>query len=77
MRDTIIDEVRKFRDEYARQFNYDLHAMCLDLRREQNLDGAPVVSFSTQPNLQQLSQQGSPAGPNKAGSMAPVSQPKS
>ncbi len=43
MRDTIIDDLRKFRDEYAIQFNYDLHAMCLDLRREQSLGGSPVV----------------------------------
>ena len=49
MRDALIDEIRKFRDGYARQFNYDLHAMCLDLRREQSLDGSPVVSFATQP----------------------------
>ena len=77
MRDTIIDEVRKFRDEYARQFNYDLHAMCLDLRREQNLDGAPVVSFSTKPILQELAQQGGQADTNKAGFVVPVSQPKS
>ena len=77
MRDTIIDEVRKIRDEYARQFNYDLHAMCLDLRREQNLGGAPVVSFSTQPIQQQLAQQGGQADTNKAGVVAPVSQLKS
>ena len=57
MRDTIIDEVRKTRDEYAIQFNYDLHAMCLDLRREQNLDGAPAVSFSTKPIRHELAQQ--------------------
>ncbi len=45
MPDTIIEEVRKFRDEYARQFNYDLHAMCEDLRREQQRSGLRVVSF--------------------------------
>ena len=73
MRDTIIDEVRKFRDDYARQFNYDLHAMCLDLRREQSLGEAPVVSFSTRP----IQQQGGQALTNKAGVVAPVSQLKS
>ena len=77
MRDTIIDEVRKIRDEYACQFNYDLHAMCLDLRREQNLGGASVVSFSTKPIQQQLAQQGGQADTNKAGVVAPVSQLKS
>lgn len=77
MRDTIIDEVRKIRDEYARQFNYDLHAMCLDLRREQSLGGSPIVSFSTKPIQQQLAQQGGQADTNKAGVVAPVSQLKS
>ena len=47
MRDTIIQEIRNTRDEYARQFNYDLHQMCLDLRREQERSGAQVVTFST------------------------------
>jgi len=52
MTDTIVEEIRKTRDEYARRFNYDLHAMCLDLRREQELSGAPVVTFSTQATRQ-------------------------
>ena len=77
MRDTIIDEVRKFCDEYARQFNYDLHAMCLDLRREQSLGEATVVSFSTRPIHQQLAQQVGQADTNKAEVVAPVSQLKS
>ena len=47
MRDTIIQEIRNTRDEYARQFNYDLHQMCLDLRREQELSGAQIVTFSS------------------------------
>jgi len=45
MPDTIVDEIRKVRDEYAHRFNYDLHAMCADLRREQEASGAEVVSF--------------------------------
>ena len=35
MSDTIIQEIRNTRDEAARRFNYDLHAMCMELRREQ------------------------------------------
>jgi hypothetical protein len=49
MRDTIVDEVRKVRDELARQFNYDLDAMCADLQRKQQLSGAKVVSFPKRP----------------------------
>ena len=45
MNDPVVAEVRKAREEYARQFNYDLHAMCEDLRREQERSGGPVVSF--------------------------------
>ena len=49
MRDTIIEEIRKFRDEYARRFNYDLHAMCEDLRQGQRHSTAPVVSLPKRP----------------------------
>ena len=49
MSDTIVEEVRRIRDDYARQFNYDLHAMCDDLRHEQELSGAAIVSFPKRP----------------------------
>ena len=49
MTDAIVEEVRRARDDFARQFNYDLHAMCLELRREQQLGGAQVVSFPKRP----------------------------
>lgn len=49
MRDPIVEEVRKAREEYARRFGYDLDAMCEDLRRKQQLSGAPVVSFPKRP----------------------------
>jgi hypothetical protein len=45
MNDPIIAEIRRIRDEYARRFNYDLHAMCEDLRRKQELRGARVVTY--------------------------------
>ncbi len=43
--DRIVDEVRKARDEYARQFNYDLDAICKDLQKKQEQPGKNVVSF--------------------------------
>lgn len=67
MPDTIIQEIRKTRDDYARQFNYDLHQMCLDLRREQELSGAKVVTFSTKATQPKLAQQVGQADTNKAG----------
>ena len=49
MADTIVEEVRSVRDAYAREFNYDLHAMCADLRREQEQSGDKVVSLPRRP----------------------------
>ena len=46
MDDPIVDEVRKARDEYARQFDYDLKAICRDLRKRQDASGRRVVSFA-------------------------------
>ena len=49
MTDTIVEEIRRIRDEHARQFNYNLHDMCEDLRREQALSGDKVVSLPKRP----------------------------
>lgn len=49
MSDPIVEEVRKAREEYARQFNFDLDAMCADLRRKQQQAGAQVVAFPKRP----------------------------
>ena len=60
MDDSIIEEIRKVRDELARRFNYDVHAMCADLRREQELGGAQVVSFAKRPCANRLAKQDEP-----------------
>jgi hypothetical protein len=57
MSDTIIQEIRNTRDEVARSFNYDLHAMCNELRREQALSGAKIVSFSLKQNQPEFVEQ--------------------
>jgi len=44
-RDPIVQEVRKARAEYAKGFNYDLDAICLDLQEKQRKSGREVVSF--------------------------------
>jgi hypothetical protein len=49
MRDPIVEEVRKARDEYARRLNYDLEAICADLRHKQELGVAKVVSLPKRP----------------------------
>ena len=49
MHDPIVEEVRKARDEYARKFDYDLDAICRDLRQRQGREGRQVVSFPPKP----------------------------
>jgi hypothetical protein len=63
MTDTIVEEIRRIRDEHARQFNYDLHAMCEDLRREQALSGDKFVSLPKRPTRFVPRKQESERGP--------------
>ncbi len=43
--DAIMEELHKFREEWAEQFNYDIHAMVADLRRSQSEAGREVVTL--------------------------------
>ena len=43
--DPIVAEVRHAREAYAKQFNYDVHAMWRDLQERQHQSGNPVVSL--------------------------------
>lgn len=45
LHDPIVDEVRKYREEYAAQFDFDLEAMFRDLREKQQAGGRQIVSF--------------------------------
>ena len=45
MNDPIVQEVRKYRDEHAKKFNYDLNAICKDLISRQAKSPNPVVSL--------------------------------
>jgi len=45
MEDPIIAEIRKIRDEHAAKFNFDLHAICEDLRKKEKSCGHPLVSL--------------------------------
>ena len=38
-----IDEIRAYREEYAKRFNYDLVAIYEDIRSREGKDGRPVV----------------------------------
>ncbi len=35
IKDPIVEEIRAIRRAYAEQFNFDLHAICEDLRRQE------------------------------------------
>jgi hypothetical protein len=43
--DPIVAEIRRIREEHAKKFNYDLHAICEDLRRSERESGREYVSF--------------------------------
>ena len=47
--DPIVDEVRKAREAHAAEFDYDLSAICSDLKKKEKESGHPVVS--RQPRL--------------------------
>ena len=42
--DEIVEEVRRTRDEYAAKFNYDISAICADIRRKQKESGRKVIA---------------------------------
>ena len=43
--DPIVEEIHRIRDEHAKKFGYDLHAICEDLRKKQAASGRKVVSL--------------------------------
>ena len=59
-RDPIVEEVRRYRQEYAAQFNYDLKAICQDLRDRQKKSGRKVVSLPPK-RVQKEVSEGQPA----------------
>ena len=51
MKDPIVEEVRRIRDAHAAKFNFDLHAICNDLRKKETSCGHPLVSLPPKPLL--------------------------
>lgn len=45
-KDEIVEEVREARDKHAAKFNYDISAICADIRRKQAESGRKIVSLS-------------------------------
>jgi hypothetical protein len=44
-KDEILEEIYKYREEYAKSFNYDLKAIFSDLRKKQIAHGHEVVKL--------------------------------
>ena len=44
-KDPIVEEVRKVRQQHAKQFNYDLRAIVYDLRKQQEQSDRKYVRF--------------------------------
>jgi len=42
-KDEILEEIYKYREKYARSFNYDLDAIFADLRKKQNAHPEKIV----------------------------------
>lgn len=43
--DPVIDELHRVKDEIAKEFNYDIHALFESLRQEQKQSGRNYMSF--------------------------------
>lgn len=44
-KDEIVEEIHKYREEYAKSFNYDLKAIFDDLRKKQIASGQKFVKL--------------------------------
>ena len=44
-KDPLVAEVRAIREAYARQFNYDLEAICRDLKEQEKSSGRKTISL--------------------------------
>ncbi|MEB3278290.1 MAG: hypothetical protein VKK42_05125 [Lyngbya sp.] len=51
-KDSILEEIHKIREEYAQSFNYDLQAICDDLRKKQAESGRKIISKPLKPRSQ-------------------------
>ncbi|GAA6614649.1 hypothetical protein [Scytonema sp. NUACC26] len=44
LKDEVLEEIYKIREEHAKSFNYDLQAICDDLRKKQEKSGRQIIS---------------------------------
>jgi hypothetical protein len=51
-KDEILEEIYRIREEHAKSFNYDLQAICNDLRKKQSTSGRQIISAPLKPRTQ-------------------------
>ena len=44
-KDEVLEEIYRIREEHAKAFNYDLQAICDDLRQKQSASGRQIISI--------------------------------
>jgi hypothetical protein len=49
MKDPIVEEVRRIRNDYAKRFDYDIEAMAVDLRKKEETHREQLVTFPPKP----------------------------
>jgi hypothetical protein len=45
-KDPIVEEIRRLREQYASQFNYDIDSLFRDIQKRQDKAGKKLVSFA-------------------------------
>jgi hypothetical protein len=43
-KDEVLEEIYRIREEHAKSFNYDLQAICNDLRKKQSTSSRQIIS---------------------------------
>lgn len=66
--DPVVEEIHSIREEHAKRFNYDLHAICEDFRKKQSSSGHKIVSRQPRRPITRIVQQ--EASPHDAKSLA-------
>ena len=51
-KDEVLEEIYRIREEHAKSFNYDLQAICNDLRKKQFTSSRRIISTPLKPRSQ-------------------------
>ncbi len=47
--DSIVEEIHRYRENYLKKYQFDLHAICRDIREKQDHDDRPIVPPKPRP----------------------------